>query len=153
MTIQEHLPWNRIDDAHLSFYKAIGVDYLSVHSPPPEVKDGADRTEYWQEMRKKVESHGLKMNSIGGRSWDEITLGLPDRDEKIEAMCTLLRNVGAAGVRAMTYSFKPAGNFRTESTPPGRGDARYSTFDYDELMKDPLTIRIRRLGRRRFGIT
>ncbi len=137
MTIQEHLPWHQIDDAHLRFFKAIGVDCVSVHSPPPEVKDGQDRADYWKEMRRRVASHGLVLNSIGGRTWDEITLALPDRDEKIEAMCTLLRNVGAAGVRAMTYSFKPAGNFRTESIPPGRGGARYSTFDYDALMKDP----------------
>jgi hypothetical protein len=30
------------------------------------------------------------------------------------------------------YNFKPAGNFRTTPTLPGRGGAIYSTFDYDE---------------------
>jgi mannonate dehydratase len=49
----------------------------------------------------------------------------------------MLRGLGAAGVTSIGCNFKPVGNFRTKSVPLGRGGARYSTFDYDELMQNP----------------
>lgn len=135
MTIQEHLAWDQVNDENLSFLKAIGVDYLTVN-PAPIMKDGRDRTDFWKDMKKLVESQGLKLYNVAQQGWDEITLGLPDRDEKIEAWCTMIRNLGAAGIPTLGYNFKPVGNFRTRATI-GRGGARYSTFDYDEFMKNP----------------
>lgn len=139
MTIQEQLPWNAINDDNLSIFKAIGVDYVTINAPPPDLNDGQDRSDFWNEMRKQVESHGMKLNNVGMNCWDEISLALPDRDEKIEAWCTMIRNLGAAGISTLGYNFKPIGNFRTTSTV-GRGEARYSTFDYDEFMKDPADV-------------
>ncbi|MBI1927732.1 mannonate dehydratase [Candidatus Poribacteria bacterium] len=136
MTIQEQLSWSNVNDDNLSFFKAIGVDYVTINPPPPELKDGKNRTDFWKEMRKRVESHGLKLNNVGMSCWDEITLGRPDQDEEIEAWCTLIRNLGAAGIPTLGYNFKPIGNFRTTSAV-GRGGARYSTFDYDEFMQNP----------------
>lgn len=135
MTIQEHISFNEVNDDNLGFLKAIGVDYVAI-IPPPDLKDGQDRTDLWKDMRKKVEVHGLKLNNVGLSCWDEISLARPDRDEKIEAWCTLIRNLGAAGIPTLGYNFKPIGNFRTASTV-GRGGAHYSTFDYDEFMKNP----------------
>ncbi len=136
MTIQDQLAWNQVNDENLSFFKAIGVDYLAVH-PALDMSDGQDRTEFWISMRNFVESHGLKLHNVAQSSWDSITLGLPDRDEKIEAWRMMLRNLGAAGIPTLGYTFKPIGNFRTTSTY-GRGGASYSTFDYNEFMqKEP----------------
>lgn len=135
MYIQEQLRWDQVDDERLSFLKAIGVDYLTIY-PSPDMRDGQDRTDYWRTMRKTAESHGLKLNNMASNCWDEITLGLPDRDEKIEAWCTILRNLGEVDIPTMGYNFKPVGNFRTTPTV-GRGGARYSTFVYDELMQEP----------------
>jgi len=133
MTIQEHLAWNQVDDENLSFLKAIGVDYLTVY-PAPDMSDGQDRTDFWMNMRDLASSHGLRLYNVGQSGWDSITLGLPDRDEKIEAWLTMLRNLGTAGIPTLGYTFKPIGNFRTTSTF-GRGGASYSTFDYDEFMQ------------------
>src|SRR5262249_868569 len=132
----DQLPWDQVNDENLSFFKAIGVDYLTVN-PPPNMQDGEDRTEFWQKMRDLVASHGLKLQNVGMSCWDSITLGRPDRDEKIAAWCPMLRNLAGAGVSTLGYNFKPVGNFRTSSVPPGRGGARYSTFDYEELMRNP----------------
>ena len=137
MVIQEQLGWNQINDDTLSFFKAIGVDYLTVNPIPAEVREGKDMTDLWREIKKQVESHGLKLMNLAATGWDEISLGLEDRDEKIEAWCQLLRSMKAVGIPTLGYNFKPAGNFRTESVPIGRGGARYSTFDYDALMKNP----------------
>lgn len=135
MTIQDQLHWEQVNDENLSFLKAIGVDYLTVY-PAPDVSDGRDRTEYWLRLRELAESHGLKLNNTAQPGWDSLTLGLPDRDEKIEAWCTLLRSLGAAGIPTLGYNFKPVGNFRTAPTP-GRGGALYSTFDYQEWSRNP----------------
>jgi mannonate dehydratase len=135
MFIQDQLPWEQVNDENLSFFKAIGVDYLTIN-PAPDLSDGADRTDYWRAMRRLAESHGLKLQNTACPGWDELTLGLPDREEKIEAWCTLLRNLGDVGIPTLGYNFKPVGNFRTPATI-GRGGARYSTFTYDEFMQDP----------------
>jgi mannonate dehydratase len=139
MLIQEQLPWTHIDDENLSIFKAIGVDYVTINAPPPDLKDGADRADFWKEMSRRVDSNGMKLDNVGMNCWDEITLALPDRDQKIDAWCTMIRNLGAAGIRTLGYNFKPIGNFRTTSAI-GRGDVRYSTFDYDEFMQDPADV-------------
>src|SRR5690606_36145624 len=85
---------------------------------------------------KLAEKHGLTLRNVATGGWDEITLAKPDRDEKIEAWCTILRNLGEVGIPTMGYNFKPIGNFRTTSAIV-RGGVRYSTFNYDELMQSP----------------
>ena len=139
MLIQEQLPWTHIDDEHLSIFKAIGVDYVTINAPPPDLKDGVDRVDFWKEMSRRVDSHGMKLDNVGMNCWDEISLALPDRDQKIDAWCTMIRNFGVAGIRTLGYNFKPIGNFRTTSAV-GRGGAHYSTFDYDEFMQDPADV-------------
>jgi mannonate dehydratase len=135
MFIQDQLPWDQVNDENLSFFKAIGVDYLTIN-PAPDLSDGADRSDYWLAMRRLAESHGLQLMNTASPGWDALTLALPDREQKIEAWCTLLRNLGKAGIPTLGYNFKPVGNFRTPSTV-GRGGAHYSTFNYEEFMKNP----------------
>lgn len=134
MLIQEQLRWDQVNDENLAFFKTIGVDYLTIY-PTPDMRDGKDRTDHWRRMQKMAEDHGLILNNIASGCWDEITLGLPDRDEKIEAWCTIIRNLGEVGIPTMGYNFKPIGNFRTTSAI-GRGGAAYSTFDYAEFQQD-----------------
>ncbi|HEX2325581.1 MAG TPA: mannonate dehydratase [Chloroflexota bacterium] len=136
MKIQEQIRHQGLDDETLSFYKTIGVDYVTLIAEP-DVKDGVDRLDYWRRARRLVESHGLQLMNVAATGWDDISAGRPNRDQAIEAWRTLLRNLGAAGIPTLGYNFKPAGNFRTASTPPGRGGAIYSTFDYRTLMQDP----------------
>jgi mannonate dehydratase len=83
-------------------------------------------------MKRLAESHGLQLVNTASPGWDALTLALPDREQKIDAWCTLLRNLGDAGIPTLGYNFKPVGNFRTPDTI-GRGGARYSTFDYEEF--------------------
>ena len=85
------------------------------------MREGTDRTELWHDVKTMAESHGLKLTNLAATGWDEISLALDDRDEKIEAWCQLLRSMGEVGIPTLGYNFKPAGNFRTESVPPGRG--------------------------------
>ncbi len=137
MIIQDLLTWEQFDDEHLSFFKAIGIDCLcldirAMHRSDPalDLRHGRDSTDFFAAAREKVEAHGMELFSIFMAGWDEIALGMEDRDEKIEAWCAMLRCMGEVGIPALGYNFKPMGNFRTPSTE-GRGGALYSTFDYE----------------------
>ena len=134
MTIMEHVPWQEVSDEKLDFLSAIGVDYLSIHSSPP-TWDGKDRADYWDEMKAMAQRHGLRLYNVGTKTWEEIALASEDRDEKIDAWCTMLRNLGQAGIPTLGYTFQPGGYFRTAPTE-GWGRAAYSTFDYEELQKE-----------------
>ena len=135
MIIQDHIYLDRLSDETLATTKAIGVDYIAIMHPlPPKPND--DNTQLWRDVRKQVESHGMKFNNVALRPAPEIPLGKPGRDEHIEGWCTLIRNMGAAGVPTLCYNFRGIGNFRTEATI-GRGGAHYSTFNYEEFKKNP----------------
>ena len=131
MTIQEQLKWDQVDDETLAYMKAIGVDYLTVYPTAEDLSDGRDRLQYWKDRVVQVESHDLVLRNVASKCWDAITLGREDRDQKIDAWCMFLRNIGEAGIPTLGYNFKPIGNFRTESAI-GRGGVKYSTFNYDE---------------------
>jgi len=140
MYIQDLLSWSQCNDENLSFFKAIGVDYLCLSIPSQmegvfDIRAGCDSTDFFKDAKAKVESHGLVLYSIFMGGWDEISLAKPDRDEKIQAWCTMLKSIGAAGIPVLGYNFKPMGNFRTTSTK-GRGGAMYSTFDYEEFSQN-----------------
>ena len=137
MRLMDHLAFNSVTDENLNFYRAIGVDDLLVHIPP-EMADGRDRTEEFKQLRSFVEDHGLNLYVLhsGLLPRDKIEHALPGRDEQLEAWCTVLRAIGAAGVPVTATTFYGIGHFRTPATI-GRGGARYSTFNYEELMKDP----------------
>lgn len=136
MKIQEQLPWHQVNDETLSYFKAIGVDYLTINPTPEALQDGTDRIQDWKRYRERVEANGLVLQNVATYGWNSITLAHRDRDEKIDAWCVLLRDLGEAGVPTLGYNFKPIGNFRTKSDI-GRGGVRYSTFDYDVLMQTP----------------
>ena len=130
MFIQDQLPATQVNDESLSFFKAIGVDYLTIY-PPPLMAEPQEMRDYFQKMRDLAESHGLRLYNIALGGPDEITLALPERDHRIDQWCEMLRAMGQVGIPTLGYNFKPIGNFRTAPTF-GRGGAQYSTFAYDE---------------------
>jgi mannonate dehydratase len=143
MTIQDHVSWGSFNDDTLRFSRAIGADMIcldirAMHGVDAsmDLRDGRDSRPFFDAARKKVEAYGMTLNSVFMAGWDELAFGLPDRDEKLEAWCRMLRCMGDVGISALGYNFKPMGNFRTASTPPGRGGARYSTFDYGEFSRN-----------------
>ena len=140
MFIQEQLGHGSLNDDNLAFFKAIGVDYLTIN-PLHFAADDKGELSTFDEMagflksaRDLAEKHGLKLMNVALEGPDDITLARPGRDAKIEQWKDALRAMAAAGVRTLGYNFKPIGNFRTTSAI-GRGGARYSTFDYDEWQR------------------
>lgn len=135
MRIQDQLRHDNVNDENLAFYRAIGVDDLTVYPPPfgdhGDLTTRPEMAEYLKGVRKQAENHGLVFTNIALSGPDEITLAQPERDAKIDEWCQMLRAMGDAGVPTLGYNFKPIGNFRTTSAT-GRGGVKYSTFDYEE---------------------
>ena len=136
MYIQEVVSFANLDPNLLDCYRALGVDMVQVDlragvsrlAEGEDFKDGRDRSALFAQVREKVEAHGLKLNAIFSSCWEEISLAMPDSEEKTAAWCRLLESLGRAGIPHLGWNFKPMGNFRTPSTT-GRGKAQYSTFD------------------------
>lgn len=137
MILQDQLTWDNVTDENLRFFRQIGIDNLVVGAPPT-IYDGRDRSSEFLRMREFIESYGMRFYVIQmeERCWDEITLGLPGRDKKIEHWCTALRGMGKAGIPVLGYVFNAIGHFRTKSST-GRGGAIYDRFDYKEHMQNP----------------
>ena len=83
MFIQDQLPASRVDDENLSFFKAIGVDYLTINPPPfaatghgaqPQLAEPGDLEDYLRRTKALAESHGLKLQNIAFTGPDEVTL-------------------------------------------------------------------------------
>jgi mannonate dehydratase len=117
--------------------KAIGVDCLLVFVPP-EMTDGRDPTEEFQRLKRLVEAHGLELHVLhsGQLPRDKIVYGLPGREEQVEGWCRVLRAIGRVGVPTTATTFFAISHFRTPSTT-GRGGAAYSTWNYEEYLRNP----------------
>ena len=84
------------------------INQMGVEWAMTSVADPANHTaEYYTQMREKYEAHGVKIYRLanhGCHNVEEITLGLPGRDEKIAEYLQYIRNMGAAGIHYSTYA-------------------------------------------------
>jgi mannonate dehydratase len=91
--------------------------------------------------RDQVAEAGLTLDVIEDNPpMDLLRLGRPGRDEELEAVCTLIRNMGALGIRVWCYNWMPVlGWLRTSVAVSGRGGASVSGWDLSRLANSPLT--------------
>ncbi len=129
-----------LTDEVLAFGAQIGAtDYVG---GPPDIS--RERGYYgFQELmiaRNRVEDAGLQWTVAGiPEEWTHrIKLGLPGRDEQITSWHRTIENLGAAGVPVICYFFSlrsSIGHYglRTSRSTPGRGGAKVTSFDHDQI--------------------
>ena len=130
------------DEERLRFVKQLGIDYVIMHTP--ELRgDGFWEFQDLLLLRTRIESFGLKLYGIENvprTFYDKVRLGLPGRDEQLEKMGVLIRNMGRAGVGCLGYDFNLVGVWRTgrASTATSRGGAPVTSYDHALAANAPL---------------
>ena len=73
-----------------------------------------------------------RLNASGGEIPDYMLGNREEGDREIELVCNMIRQAAEAGIPAVKYYLCAMENQRTESTPPGRGNSVYSTWDLEK---------------------
>ena len=69
---------------------------------------------------------------------DRVKLGLPGRDEEIDALAQTLRNLGAAEVPVFAYNWMAGSSwYRTSTATPVRGGARSTAYRHRDMLDQP----------------
>jgi len=126
--------------------KQCGVNYVvGGFGLQPKPNAGPERQpwSYMSLLRTKTayENAGFELAVIENRPpMDKIKLGLPGRDEELEAIKEMIRNMGRLGIPVWCYAFM-AGHtvLRTSSTIPTRGGALVTGYDHELMKNAPLT--------------
>lgn len=101
------------------------VDWRA-HAPEPPWAPGPLRL-----YRQQVEEAGFRLTVIEDNPpMDRLRLGLPGREEELEAVLTLVRSMGALGIEVWCYNWMAVVPWsRTSPAVPGRGGAAVTAFD------------------------
>jgi len=126
--------------------KQCGVDRVvgSINlSPVPNANKEQQPYSYMSLARVKAtyEDWGFKLEVIESRPpMEKAKLGLPGRDEEIEVVCELIRNMGALEIPVWCPAWMPILSvIRTSATIPSRGGARVTGYDHEYLRNAPPT--------------
>jgi len=79
-----------------------------------------------RDLRRAVEAEGLKFEAIENfdpAHWYDVLLDGPKRNQQLENVKTIIRNLGKAGIPIMGYNFSVAGVCGRTSGPYARGGA------------------------------
>ena len=94
-----------------------------------------------ERLKKAYEDGGFELAVLESRPpTDKIKLALPGRDEQIEDVCELIRNMGKLYIPVWCYEWMPVFNWmRTATEIRGRGGALVTGFDFAEVKDKPQT--------------
>jgi mannonate dehydratase len=150
-----------LTDEYLTFARQAGATHLVVHmcdyfNQKPAGDDqpigdasgwGYATGEFWSSellagIKAKIESHGLAWYAIENFDplhWDHVLFGGPKKDEQIELVKALIRNVGAAGIPVLGYNFSLTGVTGRVKLQGARGGAATVGMDgINDAIRSPM---------------
>jgi mannonate dehydratase len=91
--------------------------------------------------RQHLEDAGFRLAVIEDNPpMDAMRLGRAGREEELEYVLTLIRNMGRLGIPVLCYNWMPVLSWlRTSIAAPGRGGAEVTGYDHRVLADAPLT--------------
>jgi mannonate dehydratase len=108
----------------------------------PENRDDAP-WDYLPLLRTKqrYENAGFKLAVLESRPpYNLVKRGLPGRDAEIDAICTMIDNMGRLGIPIWCYEWMTDFNWvRTDTSTPARGGSVVTSFDAEQLRNAPPT--------------
>ena len=132
-------------DEILRILAPLGVGHICSALPSAKF-DEAWSVEGLTKLRERVESFGIRLEAvplplssayITKSENPNIMLGKsPERDREIDNICQMIRNAARAGIPMLKYNMSILGVVRTGRSP-GRGGAKYSTFNYASASQEP----------------
>ena len=128
-------------DRQWEYASQLGVKYAVGRMPDGCMDEVAGSYELLREMKEHFNERGFQLKVIEpAPSNQKIKLGLPGRDEEIERMCTLIRNMGRLGIEVLCYNFVAYFNWeRSRFDYPERGGALVSEYDFSKTDHSVLT--------------
>ena len=118
------------NENNITFHREFGWD----------VKELIEKKEKCERFGVDLEMVAIPVHSLGvdGCSTPNYMRGQYDEgDQEIDLVCNMIRQAAEAGIPAVKYFLCEMENQRTESTPPGRGNSRYSTWDLEKADDSP----------------
>ena len=121
-------------DRQWDYAAQLGVRYAAGRMPDGQMERTAGSFELLREMKERFEARGFSLKVIEPAPPNQkIKQGLPGRDEEIERMCTLIRNMGRLGIEVLCYNFVAYFNWeRSRFDYPERGGALVSEYDFSK---------------------
>jgi len=118
------------EDLHLKRAAQIGVTDIVARYP---ASYGPDVT--LEGLKQRVDGVGLKLSIVEGYiPHDRIVHGTDGRDEQIEGVIDLVREMGRLGIEVCCYNWMPDDDWtRTDGEKPSRGGARVTAFDLKQV--------------------
>ena len=126
--------------------KQCGIEYAVGGINLQPIPDAVPDEQPWsyaslQRAQAAYRHNGFELAVIESRPpMDKTKLGLPGRDDEIEVVCALLRNMGALDIPVWCSAWMPIlGVMRTSRTIPSRGGAQVSGYHHDQVRDEPPT--------------
>lgn len=135
-----------LNHENLVFAKQVGATHIVAHTPFSDTRGPGDYDAIWtydelRGLRKMINEEGLELEAIENFLpvfWSDVLLDGPRKQEQMENLKTLIRNVGRAGIPIFGYNFSLAGVWGREHGPWARGGAE--TVAYLEPEQPPIPL-------------